>query len=104
MPSRSPNTTLTGKKSTKVSITASHIPLDSQKMLKLKQYRGSDRLLIQVYFMGTQFAKVATVHPIQKHIRRLQSAKFSRRNSSSTKKSRLYMSRMDNFVDEVMEK
>lgn len=83
---------------------ASHKPLDSQKMLKLKQYRGPDRLLIQMYFMGTQFAKVATVQPIQKHNRRPQSAKFSRRKRPSTKKSRLHMSKMDNFVDDVMEK
>lgn len=104
MPSCIPNTTFIGKKSTKISIKVSQIPLDSQKMLKLKQYRGSARLLIQIYFMGTQFVKVATVHPIQKHSRRPQSTKFSRRKSPSTENSRLYMSKIDNFVDDVIVK
>lgn len=97
----SPKMAFIGNKRTRKSIKVSHRPLENQKMLKLKQYRGSLRLLIQLYLMGRQFTKLAIVHPIQKHNTRPESATTSRRNARSIEKIRLYMSKMESFVDEV---
>lgn len=100
----SPKMAFIGKKRTIISITVSHMPPANQKILKLKQYRGSVRLLIQTYFIGTQFTKLAVVHPIQKPNTRAEIAIMSRRNTLSTEKSRLYMTKMESFVDEVVVK